>query len=94
MEEERAYKAHVVLLPFFGKGHLNPMLQFSNRSASKGLKITVTTVLSVTKTVSDGLWSITFEPIYDDCTEGGFRGSGGFKGFMERFLSNWKMFRN
>lgn len=90
MEEERAYKAHVVVLPFYGQGHLNPILQFSKRLASKGLKITVTTVLSVTKTVSDGPGSITFEHIYDDCTEGGFRGPGGYKGFIESFEASGK----
>ncbi|XP_058219624.1 UDP-glucosyltransferase 74AE2-like [Rhododendron vialii] len=44
----------------------------------------MTTILSVTKTVSDEPGSITSESIYDDYTEGGFRGPGGYKGFIER----------
>ncbi|XP_028095659.1 flavonol 7-O-beta-glucosyltransferase UGT74F1-like, partial [Camellia sinensis] len=85
MEEERVYKAHVIVFPFYGQGHLNPMLQFSKRLASKGLKAIVTTVLSVTKTMPSRAGSIAFEPVYDDCTEGGIQGPGGFKGYLDRF---------
>ncbi|CAL5331938.1 unnamed protein product [Camellia sinensis] len=85
MEEERVYKAHVIVFPFYGQGHLNPMLQFSKRLASKGLKVIVTTVLSVTKTMPSRAGSIAFEPVYDDCTEGGIQGPGGFKGYLDRF---------
>uniref|UniRef100_A0A5B6Z8I9 Glycosyltransferase n=1 Tax=Davidia involucrata TaxID=16924 RepID=A0A5B6Z8I9_DAVIN len=85
MEKERAYNAHLVVLPFHGQGHINPMVQFSKRLASKGIKITVTTTLSNTKTMQAAAGSITFEPIYDDCTESGVGGPGGFKGFLERF---------
>ncbi|KAA8520986.1 hypothetical protein F0562_011659 [Nyssa sinensis] len=84
MEKEQAYKAHVVVLPFHGQGHLNTMIQFSKRLASKGIKITLTTTLSNTNTMQAAAGSITFESIYDDCTEGG-GGVGGFKGFLERF---------
>ncbi|CAL5384328.1 unnamed protein product [Camellia sinensis] len=73
MEEERVYKAHVIVIPFYGQGHLNPMLQFSKRLASKELKVIVTTVLSVTKTMPSRAGSIAFEPVYDDCTEGGIQ---------------------
>nr|ALO19898.1 UDP-glycosyltransferase 74AG1 [Camellia sinensis] len=85
MAEETAYKAHVMVLPFYGQGHLNPMLQFSKRLASKGLKVTVTTIHSVTKTMPSGAGSIAFESVYDDSTDGGFHGPGGFKGYLERF---------
>ncbi|KAF8377965.1 hypothetical protein HHK36_031354 [Tetracentron sinense] len=85
MEEEKAYGAHVMVLPFHGQGHINPMLQFSKRLVSKGLKVTVTTTLSNTKTMQAGAGSISLEPIYDDCSEGGLGGPGGFKGFIERF---------
>ncbi|XAR64296.1 hypothetical protein NMG60_11024577 [Bertholletia excelsa] len=90
MEERRAHKSHVVVIPFYGQGHLNPMLQFSKRLAFKGLKITVATILSVTQTMPDATGSITFESIYDDCAEGGFRGPGGLKGYLERFEASGK----
>ena len=37
-----------------------------------------------TKTMQGGVESATPEPIYGNCTEGGFRGPVGFKGFIER----------
>ena len=48
------------------------MLQFSKRLACKGLKITVTTLISIANTMAGGGESITFELIYDDYTEGGY----------------------
>lgn len=36
--------AHIMVLPFHSQGHINPMLQFSKRLASKGLKITLVMV--------------------------------------------------
>lgn len=90
MEEDRAYSAHVVVLPFHGQGHINPMLQFSKRLASKGLKITIAALLSVRKSMQTGAGSVTIEPIYDDCIEGGIGGPGGFKGFLERFEASGK----
>ncbi|XP_057975600.1 mogroside IE synthase-like [Malania oleifera] len=88
MEKERAYKAHVVAFPVHGQGHMNPMLQFCKRLASKGLKITVATTLSNTKSIQAASGSFTLEPIYDDCSEGGIVGPGGYKGFVERFKAN------
>nr|QHB93528.1 AU1 [Ilex asprella] len=85
MEKEKACKAHVVVLAYHGQGHINPIVQFSKRLASKGIKVTVTTILSTTKTMQATAGSITFESIYDDCSEGGTAGAGGFKGFLDRF---------
>ncbi|XP_057975481.1 mogroside IE synthase-like [Malania oleifera] len=85
MEEERAYKAHVVVFPLDGQGHINPMLQFSKRLASKGLKITVAATTSNIKTIEATAGSMALEPIYDDCSEGGWHGQGEFKGYLERF---------
>nr|GMD92689.1 UDP-glycosyltransferase 74E2-like [Ipomoea batatas]GME11061.1 UDP-glycosyltransferase 74E2-like [Ipomoea batatas] len=89
MEEERGCRAnvHVVVLAYHGQGHINPMVQFSKRLASKGIKITVATTLSNTKAlqVISGSSSLRFLSVYDDCTEGGVAGLGGFKGFLDRF---------
>ncbi|KDP35130.1 hypothetical protein JCGZ_10664 [Jatropha curcas] len=40
-----AVEIHVIALPFPAQGHINPMLQFSKRLASKGLKVTLVTFL-------------------------------------------------
>lgn len=86
MEKEvAACKAHVVVLPYHGQGHMNPLLQVSKRLAAKGIKVTVTTTLSNTKAMQAASTCITSESIYDDFTEGGSAGPGGFKGFLERF---------
>ncbi|KAK3007930.1 hypothetical protein RJ639_015013 [Escallonia herrerae] len=34
-------KTHVLVFPFQAQGHMNPMIQFSKRLASKGLKVTL-----------------------------------------------------
>ncbi|XP_057794751.1 mogroside IE synthase-like [Salvia miltiorrhiza] len=87
-KEDDKYKAHIIVLPYHGQGHMNPMLQFSKRLAAKGIKITVTTTLSNTKAMAAAAaasCSINFESIYDDHAQGGVAGPGGFKGFLERF---------
>lgn len=42
-------RPHVLVFPLPIQGHINPMLQFSKRLASKGLKITLITTLSHSK---------------------------------------------
>ncbi|WMV27875.1 hypothetical protein MTR67_021260 [Solanum verrucosum] len=91
MEQGRVEKAHhIVVLADQGQGHINPMLQFSKRLASKGIKITVATTLSNAKSMKTTLSysMITFESIYDDCSQGGVVGPGGFKGFLDRFQAS------
>ncbi|KAG6699721.1 hypothetical protein I3842_08G079200 [Carya illinoinensis] len=85
MEEKKGYSAHVVVLPFPAQGHINPMLQFSKRLASKGIKITVSTTLSSVKSMQSRAGSITLESIYDDNTEGGLAGPAALMGFLEKF---------
>ncbi|KAH6795286.1 hypothetical protein C2S51_036272 [Perilla frutescens var. frutescens] len=89
MDKEETYKAHIMVLPHHGQGHMNPMVQFSKRLAAKGIKITVTTTLSNAKAMEEAAsgdhGSINFESIYDDPFEGGVAGPGGFGGFLERF---------
>lgn len=87
MDNKESYKAHIIVLAYHGQGHINPLLQFSKRLAANGLKITLTTTLSNTKAIqaTSCSTSINFESIYDDHAQGGVAGSGGFKGFLDRF---------
>ncbi|XP_047312734.1 flavonol 7-O-beta-glucosyltransferase UGT74F1-like [Impatiens glandulifera] len=78
-----AYKAHIIVLPFYAQGHINPVLQIAKRFASKVIKITVASLASVGSAVHHE--SFSFEPIYDDYKEGGYAGPGGYKGFVQRF---------
>lgn len=85
MEGKKTYKAHVMVLAYHGQGHINPMVQFSKRLASKGMKVTVSAMLSTTKAMKSESSSVIFESIYDDTTEGGVAAHGGFKAFLDRF---------
>nr|XP_034928410.1 UDP-glycosyltransferase 74E1-like [Populus alba] len=40
-KQERQSKSHVLALPIPAQGHINPMMQFSKRLASKGLHVTI-----------------------------------------------------
>lgn len=84
--ETGAYRAHVVVLPYHGQGHINPMVQFAKRLVSKGIKVTVaTTSSSVANIVQPPGAALSFHSIYDDFTQSGVEGPGGFKGFLDRF---------
>ncbi|KAM3289291.1 UDP-glycosyltransferase 74E2 [Capsicum chacoense] len=50
--EEIPNKSHVLVLPFPVQGHINPMIQFSKRLASKGsIKVTLITIDSISKSM-------------------------------------------
>ncbi|KAI8559009.1 hypothetical protein RHMOL_Rhmol04G0140800 [Rhododendron molle] len=40
-------KPHILVFPFPAQGHINPVLQFSKRLASRGLRITIITITSL-----------------------------------------------
>ncbi|EEF32575.1 flavonol 7-O-beta-glucosyltransferase UGT74F1 [Ricinus communis] len=72
---EKESRGHVLVIPFPGQGHLNPMLQFSRRLVSKGLQVTfiVTTYISRSKhLVSSSNRLLQFDTISDGYDEGGF----------------------
>ncbi|CAN4104518.1 unnamed protein product [Withania somnifera] len=46
--EEITNNSHVLVLPFPLQGHINPMVQFSKRLASRGVKVTIVTINTVT----------------------------------------------
>ncbi|KAK4349512.1 hypothetical protein RND71_032267 [Anisodus tanguticus] len=47
------HKAHCLILPYPMQGHINPMLQFSKRLQSKGVKITIAPTKSFLKTMKE-----------------------------------------
>uniref|UniRef100_A0A803M5M8 Glycosyltransferase N-terminal domain-containing protein n=1 Tax=Chenopodium quinoa TaxID=63459 RepID=A0A803M5M8_CHEQI len=66
--------AHVLVLSYPLLGHINPMLQFSKRLASKGLKVTVITTTSISnrlcpQTTGDSSCNIEFVRVYDGYEE-------------------------
>jgi len=70
VKEKRARESHVLVLPLPLQGHINPMLQFSKRLASKGLKVTLIITPSIAKSMQGQDSSIILEPIFDGSKEG------------------------
>ncbi|KAL2459893.1 UDP-glycosyltransferase 74F2 [Forsythia ovata] len=48
----RAYRAHVLVIPYPSQGHINPMYQFCNRLVSKGTKATLAITPYISKSTS------------------------------------------
>ncbi|XP_021774775.1 UDP-glycosyltransferase 74E2-like isoform X2 [Chenopodium quinoa] len=74
MEEvtKTSIQPHVLVFPFPIQGHINPMLQFSKRLASKGLKVTLVTTQSLSKLLPPQSESslIQIRSIYDGVKDG------------------------
>ncbi|KAJ8539689.1 hypothetical protein K7X08_013941 [Anisodus acutangulus] len=64
--EEIANKAHVLVLPYPIQGHINPMVQFSKRLASRGVKVTLITTDYVSKNMPKESGSVKIESIPHD----------------------------
>lgn len=64
-------ETHILVIPFPIQGHINPMLQFSKRLTSKGARVTIVTLSSISKSM-EALQdtSINFETISDGIEEG------------------------
>ncbi|KAL5583557.1 hypothetical protein UlMin_015999 [Ulmus minor] len=74
MENKTSTKQlHVLAIPYPSQGHINPMLHFSKRLASKGIKTTFATTVFITKTFNTKpSSSVQFDTISDGYDEGGF----------------------
>ncbi|MCD9559064.1 hypothetical protein HAX54_016793 [Datura stramonium] len=61
-------KSHVLVLPYPAQGHINPMVQFSKRLTSRGVKVTLVTTNSVSKNMPKESGSFKIESInpHDD----------------------------
>ncbi|KAF5466131.1 hypothetical protein F2P56_016084, partial [Juglans regia] len=71
-ERERSMEKeiHILVLPYPVVGHINPMLQFSKRLASKGPKVTLVTTMSTSyKSMQTQARSVAIEPISDGSDE-------------------------
>ncbi|XP_010552632.1 PREDICTED: UDP-glycosyltransferase 74B1 [Tarenaya hassleriana] len=62
-EAENKHRGHVVVMPYPVQGHLNPMIQFAKRLASKGVRATVATTSYTVSSISAA--SLAVEPISD-----------------------------
>ncbi|GAV67135.1 UDPGT domain-containing protein [Cephalotus follicularis] len=68
--EDIASETHILAFPYPAQGHMNPMVQLSKRLASKGLKVTLITTTSTSKSIQTQACSFHFEIITDVSYEG------------------------
>lgn len=80
MENQRG---HVLLLTYPAQGHINPLLQFAKRLASKQVKATLATTHYTVKSIS--ATTVGVEPISDGFDEGGFKQAPSVKAYLESF---------
>ncbi|XP_030521769.2 mogroside IE synthase-like [Rhodamnia argentea] len=78
---------HCLVLSYPSQGHINPMLQFSKRLLHKGVKVTLVTTKSISKTLhgSSSCTSIALEAISDGFDDGGIGAAGSPEAYFERF---------
>ncbi|KAI3412289.1 Glycosyltransferase, partial [Psidium guajava] len=82
MEDEQ-HRAHVAVLPYPSQGHINPLLQFAKRLASKGLKATMATTRYTVRSIHAP--NVGVEPISDGFDEEGFAQAGNEAAFLKSF---------
>lgn len=74
MEEKKG--PHVLVLPYPAQGHINPMLQFSKRLVSRGIKITLANTVYISNSSvfaqSKPNFPINFDTISDGFDQGGY----------------------
>ncbi|OVA10652.1 UDP-glucuronosyl/UDP-glucosyltransferase [Macleaya cordata] len=85
-EEIHACRGHVLVLPFPVQSHINPMLQFSKRFSSKGLKVTLVTTIFITKSMQAArAGPIRIESFSDGYDEGGIKEALKTDEYVKRF---------
>ncbi|XP_059445918.1 UDP-glycosyltransferase 74F2-like [Corylus avellana] len=83
--EGKAHGAHVLALPYPTQGHINPMLQFSKRLASKGVKATLATTVFIYNSMQPpSSESVQFDTISDGHDEGGFAQAESIPSYLAR----------
>ncbi|KAI3930335.1 hypothetical protein MKW92_050002 [Papaver armeniacum] len=75
---------HVLVLPLPVQGHINPILQFSKRLVSKGIKVTLFTSIFASKSVKTGAGSVSVVSFSDGFDETGLTKLSG-DNYMEKF---------
>ncbi|CAB4264447.1 unnamed protein product [Prunus armeniaca] len=80
------YRGHVVVLPYPSQGHINPLLQFAKRLASKGVKATLATTSYTVNSIC--VPNVGIEPISDGFDQAGFAQAADEDTFLQSFKTN------
>ncbi|CAN0916656.1 UDP-glycosyltransferase 74F2 [Linum grandiflorum] len=77
---------HVLLLPYPGQGHLNPMIHFARRLITRGLRTTLLTTNFITSASKFGptIGPVHVEAISDGFDQGGFSQSASIDEYLSR----------
>ncbi|KAK9277568.1 hypothetical protein L1049_007113 [Liquidambar formosana] len=86
LEEMEEYTSHVVLLPYPSQGHINPLLQFAKRLASKGVKATLAATRYTVHSICAP--NVGVEPISDGFDEGGYAQAQDEDVYLKSFKAN------
>ncbi|KAJ4958570.1 hypothetical protein NE237_025681 [Protea cynaroides] len=81
-KEEKVYHAHVLAITLPGQGHINPMLQFSKKLHSKGLRVTLAITRSLFKTMQAQTGPIRIET-FSDGYDNGFQKEDKLEDYFE-----------
>ncbi|GLT48942.1 hypothetical protein SLA2020_225300 [Shorea laevis] len=84
---EKKSCSHVLLVPYPTQGHINPMLQFSRRLASKGLKTTLAVTNFIFTTIKPQSSTVQIATISDGFDQGGFTEAQSAHDYLARFES-------
>ncbi|GJN23669.1 hypothetical protein PR202_gb11335 [Eleusine coracana subsp. coracana] len=76
--------AHVLVVPFPGQGHMNPMVQFAKALASKGVATTLVTTHFIARTAGVDAAPAKVEAISDGHDEGGFASAASVGEYLEK----------
>ncbi|KAK4479730.1 hypothetical protein RD792_015262 [Penstemon davidsonii] len=86
MDKVHVRTPHVIVLPYPSQGHINPLLQFAKRLASKGIKATLATTHYTVKSIQAA--NVAVEPISDGFDHGGFAQAQNEDTYLESFKEN------
>nr|XP_048319007.1 UDP-glycosyltransferase 74B1-like [Ziziphus jujuba var. spinosa] len=86
MGYQKEQKSHVIVLPYPSQGHINPLLQFAKRLASKGVKATIATTHYTVNSIS--ALNVGVEAISDGFDTGGFAEAKSEDLFLKSFKAN------
>ncbi|KAK3149666.1 hypothetical protein QOZ80_3AG0220640 [Eleusine coracana subsp. coracana] len=76
--------AHVLVVPFPGQGHMNPMVQFAKALASKGVATTLVATRFIARTAGVDAAPAKVEAISDGHDEGGFASAASVGEYLEK----------
>lgn len=76
---------HVLVLTYPAQGHINPMLQFTKRLISKGIKSTLAITKHLSKTTTTNSKTVPIETFSDGYDEGGYYQAETPEAYVESF---------